>query len=69
MTILTQYAPEEFALTDEREYAFTFPAADDGAIEVYEIIDEGEGPLRYRVPVTDYILRWNTTSPRYPLGS
>lgn len=67
MTILTQYAPEEFTLTDEREYAFTFPAADDGAVEVYEIIDEGEGPLRYRVPVQDYTLRWNTTSPRYPL--
>lgn len=67
MTILTQYSPEEFLLDDSLSYSFTFPAADDAAVEVYEIIDVEGTEYRYRVPITDYSLIWNTSEPRYPL--
>lgn len=67
MTILTAYAPEAFATNDDREYSFTFPAADDAAVEVYEIITEDAVDYRYLVPRQDYSLSWNTASPRYPL--
>ena len=67
MTVTTIYAPEEYAVNDDREYSFTFPAADDKSIEVYEIILVDAIEYAYLVPVQDYKLVWNTPEPRYPL--
>lgn len=67
MTISTLYVPEQFATNSDREYAFTFPAADDASIEVYEIITVDAVDYRYLVPVQDYTLHWNSPNPRYPL--
>lgn len=67
MTIDADYAPNTFAVNDEREYAFDFPAADDQSIEVYELINVNGTEYRYLVPVQDYTLTWNSPFPRYPL--
>jgi hypothetical protein len=56
MTILEQYAPENFAITEEQLYLFTFPAADSSVVEVYENVSDTE---RYLMPVTDYTLTFN----------
>ena len=55
MTILSQYAPETYALNDAQIYSFTFPAADPSVVEVYENIG-GETTFRYLIPVSDYTL-------------
>jgi hypothetical protein len=67
MTITTEYAPEEVALNDDREYSFTFPAADEQSIEVYEIILFEEVEYQYLVPVQDYTLETKVFRARNPL--
>lgn len=65
--ILDAYAPEEFVITAEKEYSFTFPAFDDASIEVYEIIDVDAVEYQYLVPIEEYQLDWNQVNRRYPL--
>jgi len=65
--ILDAYAPEEFAITTEQEYSFTFPAFDDASIEVYEIIELDAVEYQYKVDIQDYQLDWNQVNRRYPL--
>ena len=61
------YVPVERDLTVNRIYSFPWPAADDGAIEVYEIIDVDGTEYQYLVPVHDYFLSWGSNAPRNSL--
>lgn len=67
MTITADYAPEEYDLNDDRVYRFTFPAADDASVEVYEIILLEGTEYQYLVPFQDYSLIWGSGNSRYPL--